>query len=93
MEPLTILAVTKTAAAIYLAVCIIVAAVIGYATSYLYYKPIYMKKIHNLEADLEERKNEIKMLNERVTRLELEINKKEEECRQLQNKIKESKIS
>ncbi len=90
METIVILAVTKTAAAIYFAFCIIVAAVIGYLTSYFYYKSIYMKKIHALEADLDERKKENMKLNERITALEIKLNKKEEECRELQVKIKEA---
>lgn len=91
MEPLIILALTKTAAAIYFVISLLIAAAIGYLTSYYYYKSIYMKKIHALEDDLESRKKEIAKLNYNIAGLEVKLRNKEEECIKLSTRIKEAK--
>ncbi len=87
MEKLLILlAQTKTAAAIEILIFLVVAALIGYLTSYFYYKPIYLKKIHALENEIANLKKEKSILEDNVTELKKTIQKKDAEILELKKK-------
>jgi peptidoglycan hydrolase CwlO-like protein len=88
METIIILAQTKTATAIELILFLLVAFIIGYCTSYLYYKSVYMKKIHALESEIEGLKKDLNNLENKVSDLEKNLSLKEEELKELKKKNK-----
>jgi predicted flap endonuclease-1-like 5' DNA nuclease len=64
MNTLTILlAQTKSEAIIEILYLLVVAAIIGFVTSWLYYKSVYMKKIKGIESEKDELKNHIGFIN------------------------------
>ena len=82
---ISILASTKTGAFIEIIVLLAVAGIIAFLTAYLYYKPIYLKKISGLEnekAELEKNVNSLRstvaVLKTQVEELEQEIKKEKE---------------
>jgi len=89
METIIILAQTKTGAAIEILIFLVVAALIGYLTSYFYYKPIYLKRIHALENDISGLKKEISKMGDRIKELEKTLSMKEEEIKELKKKKKQ----
>ena len=88
METLIILAQSKTGAAIEIIIFLVVAALIGYLTSYFYYKPIYLKKIHALEKEISDLKKEIDRMKDQIADLEHKIVQKDQEIDELKKKKK-----
>lgn len=86
METIVIIAQTKASATIGMLVFLLVAAVIGYLTSYFYYKAIYMKKIQALESEIEGQKKEIINLEIKVSDLENNLSAKDKEIQELKKK-------
>lgn len=104
MTPLLIqLAQSVTGAVITIVALLLVAAVIGYLTAWLYAKSVYTPIIKGLEAekadlqkqvaDLKENvrklNNKIDDLNTRIGKMEEEAGKKEKEIAELKKRIKE----
>ena len=56
---LILLTQTKSAATIEILLLLLVAAIIGYVTAWLYYKSIYVRRIKAVEAEKDELKNHI----------------------------------
>ena len=60
---LILLAQTKSAATIEILSLLLVAAIIGYVTAWLYYKSIYEKRIKAVESEKDELKNQLDKLD------------------------------
>ncbi|RLD91163.1 MAG: hypothetical protein DRJ29_14465 [Bacteroidetes bacterium] len=72
----TILAQTLAGTVIEIIVLLLVAGMIGYFTSYFYYRGIYRKKIHKLESDLKDLQIRNDGLLDQIIKLEKELEKK-----------------
>ena len=80
MNTLTLLlAQTKSAAIIEIILLLLVAVIIGYITSWLYYKSVYTKKIEIIESEMEGLKKQIADLEEDKLSLEKRISEMEAE--------------
>jgi predicted flap endonuclease-1-like 5' DNA nuclease len=78
MNTLLILLVqTKSGATIEILLLLLVAAVIGYVTAWLYYKSIYVRRIHAVESDKHELNNRIVNLDEEIFNLKKSLSEKE----------------
>jgi len=75
----TILAQTLAGTIVEIIVLLLGAGLIGYLTSYLYYRGIYRKKIYKLEGDLKDLQIENDKLSEHIARLEKELEETEKE--------------
>jgi hypothetical protein len=73
----TILAQTLAGTIIEIIVLLLVAGLIGYFTSYLYYRGIYRKKIYKLEGDLKDLQVKNGRLLDQIDQLEKELEEKE----------------
>lgn len=74
---------TKSGAIIEILLLLLVAAIIGYITSWLYYKSIYKKRIEILEFERHEFNNRIVNLNDEISKLNKSISEKELEIEYL----------
>lgn len=84
MNELTILlAQTKFEATIEILALLLVAAIIGYVTAWLYYKSIYERKIKAVESDKHELNNRIVNLDADIFSLKKSLRKKDYEIEQL----------
>ncbi len=84
MNTLSILLVqTKIAATIEIVSLLLVAAIIGYVTAWLYYKSIYVRRIKAVESDKHELNNRIVNLDEDIFNLKKSLSEKEIEIEQL----------
>ena len=72
----TILAQTLAGTVIEIIVLLLVAGMIGYFTSYFYYRGIYRKKIHKLDNDLKDLQIKNDGLLDQIIKLEKELEKK-----------------
>jgi hypothetical protein len=72
----TILAQTMAGTVIEIIVLLLVAGMIGYFTSYFYYRGIYRKKIHKLDSDLKDLQIKNDGLLDQIIKLEKELEKK-----------------
>ena len=72
----TILAQTLAGTVIEIIVLLLVAGMIGYFTSYFYYRGIYRKKIHKLDSDLKDLQIKNDGLLDQIIKLEKELEKK-----------------
>jgi hypothetical protein len=73
----TILAQTLAGTVIEIIVLLLVAGMIGYFTSYFYYRSIYRKKIHKLESDLKALQIKNDGLLDQLIKLQKELEEKE----------------
>ena len=73
----TILAQTLAGTILEIIVLLLVAGMIGYFTSYFYYRSIYRKKIHKLESDLKDLQIKNDGLLEQISKLRKELEEKE----------------
>ena len=73
----TILAQTLAGTIIEIIVLLLVAGLIGYFTSYFYYRSIYRKKIYKLESDLKELQIKNDGLLDQIIKLQKELEEKE----------------
>lgn len=80
----SILAQTRTGAVIEIIVLLLVAGVIGFLTAYLYYKPIYTRKINELE-------EEKLKLEGKVSNLDVEVSELNTRIKDLEKKLEEKK--
>ena len=73
----TILAQTLAGTIFEIIVLLLVAGLIGYLTSYFYYRSIYRKKIHKLDSDIKDLhiKNDRQL--DQIVKLEKELEEKE----------------
>jgi septal ring factor EnvC (AmiA/AmiB activator) len=62
---------------------LLVAAIIGYITSYLYYKAVYTKKINILEVEKNELKKQIETSKREIEKLEQTIKQKDTEIEEI----------
>jgi uncharacterized membrane protein (DUF106 family) len=69
----TILAQTLAGTIIEIIVLLLVAGLIGYFTSYFYYRSIYRKKIHELESELRNLQIKNGSLQEQIVKLNKEL--------------------
>ena len=74
-----LLSQTRAEATIEILALLIVAAIIGYVTAWLYYKSIYEKRIKALESDKHELNNRIINLNGEISNLHKNIREKDNE--------------
>ena len=72
----TILAQTLAGTVLEIIVLLLVAGVIGYFTSYFYYRSIYRKKIHKLDNDLKDLQTKNDGLLDQIIKLEKELEEK-----------------
>ena len=84
MGSIILLTQTKTTAALEIIVILVIAALIGYLTSYFYYKAIYTKKINEL---IKEKEN----LNAKIAGLQAEKSNLEQQVQKLQGDIEKLK--
>jgi len=80
---LILLAQTKSGATIEILSLLMVAAIIGYVTAWLYYKSIYEKKIKAVESDKHELNNRIVNLDADIFKLKENLGEKEIDIEQL----------
>ena len=73
----TILAKTLAGTIIEIIVLLLVAGVIGFFTSYYYYRGIYRRKINKLEGDLKDLQIKNTDLREQIDTLKKELEEKE----------------
>jgi len=73
----TILAQTLAGTIIEIIVLLLVAGMIGYFTSFYYYRSIYRKKINKLESDLKDLQIKNDGLLEQISKLKKELEEKE----------------
>jgi predicted flap endonuclease-1-like 5' DNA nuclease len=89
MNLLTILLVqTKLGATVEILLFLLVAALIGYVTSWLYYKSIYVKRIKALESEKTELNNQLTSLYEDKSKLDINLNEKDDEIKHLILEVK-----
>ena len=72
----TILAQTLAGTVIEIIVLLLVAGMIGYFTSFYYYRSIYRKKIYKLESDLKDLQIKNDRLLDQIIKLEKELEEK-----------------
>jgi len=72
----TILAQTMAGTIIEIILLLLVAGLIGYFTSYFYYRSIYRKKIYKLEGDLKDLHIKNDGLLDQIRKLEKELEEK-----------------
>ena len=72
-----ILAQTLAGTVIEIIVLLLVAGMIGYFTSYFYYRSIYHKKIHKLDSDLKDLLMKNDDLLDQIIKLKKELEEKE----------------
>ena len=73
----TILAQTLAGTVLEIIVLLLVAGMIGYFTSYFYYRGIYRKKIHKLDNDLKDLQINNDGLLDQIVKLKKELGDKE----------------
>ena len=73
----TILAQTQAGTIIEIIVLLLVAGLIGYFTSYFYYRNIYRKKIHKLDSDIKDLHTKNDRQLDQIVKLEKELEEKE----------------
>ena len=73
----TILAQTLAGTIIEIIVLLLVAGLIGYFTSYFYYRSIYRKKIYKLESDIKDLHLKNDGLLDQIDKLNKELKEKE----------------
>jgi len=74
-----ILQQTQTSAILEILLLLVIAGLIGYLTSYFYYKSVYTKKINILDGEITALKKHIDILSTEKTRLEKSIKEKDAE--------------
>ena len=87
-----LLAQTKTSATIEIILFLLVAAIIGYITAWLYYRSVYMKKIGAREAELEKREKMIRELKEQLDKLQSERDNLERELKSVRGEIENKNV-
>jgi predicted flap endonuclease-1-like 5' DNA nuclease len=89
MNTLLILLVqTKSVATIEIISFLLVAAIIGYVTAWLYYKSVYVRRIKVIESEKDELNKEIAKLYEDKNKLNTELNEKDKEIKNLILEVK-----
>ncbi len=88
MGSIILLTQTKTTAAFEIIVILVIAALIGYLTSYFYYKVIYTKKINELLKEKEDLNAKIAGLQAEKSNLELQVQKLQGDIEKLKEKDK-----
>ncbi len=89
MSALGILLVqTKSGATIEILSFLLVAAIIGYITAWLYYKSIYVRRIKVIQSEKDELNKEIAKLYEDKSRLNISLNEKDKEIKNLILEVK-----
>jgi predicted flap endonuclease-1-like 5' DNA nuclease len=82
-----LLAQTKIIATIEILTLLLVAAIIGYVTAWLYYKAIYVRKIKATEAEKDELKNQIVILKTDKSNLQKNLGEKDNEIQYLNKEV------
>lgn len=89
MNTLVILLVqSKSGATVEILSLLLVAAIIGYVTAWLYYKSIYEKRTKAIESEMDELKNQVVNLNEDKNNLNKSLGKKDDEISHLILEVK-----
>jgi predicted flap endonuclease-1-like 5' DNA nuclease len=89
MNTLLILLVqTKSGATIEIISFLLVAAIIGYVTAWLYYKSVYVRRIKVIESEKDELNKEIAKLYEDKNKLNKDLNEKDKEIKNLILEVK-----
>lgn len=86
MSIIVILAQTKTGAWIEILAFLIIAAVIGFLTSYLYFKSIYIREINFLKEDVAKLNGQISVLRDEIATLGENLAEKDKEIAGLKKK-------
>jgi predicted flap endonuclease-1-like 5' DNA nuclease len=82
-----LLAQTKIISSIEILSLLLVAAIIGYVTAWLYYKAIYVRKIKATEAEKDELKNQIVILKTDKSNLQKNLGEKDNEIQYLNKEV------
>jgi predicted flap endonuclease-1-like 5' DNA nuclease len=82
-----LLAQTKIISSIEILSLLLVAAIIGYVTAWLYYKAIYVRKIKTIEAEKDELKNQIVILKTDKSNLQKNLGEKDNEIQYLNKEV------
>ena len=82
-----ILAQTKSGATIVILFLLLVAAIIGYLTAWLFYKSVYVKKIRIIETEREELKTKIVNLNADKSNLQKSLTEKDRNIEHLNREV------
>jgi len=82
-----LLAQTKIISSIEILSLLLVAAIIGYVTAWLYYKAIYVRKIKAIEAEKDELKNQIVILKTDKSNLQKNLGEKDNEIQYLNKEV------
>jgi len=85
---LFLLVQTKSVATIEIISFLLVAAIIGYVTAWLYYKSVYVRRIKVIESEKDELNKEIAKLYEDKNKLNTELNEKDKEIKNLILEVK-----
>src|SRR4030042_6820749 len=78
-----LLAQTKSEAAIEILSLLVVAAIIGYITAWLYYKSVYIKRIKTIESEKDELNKHIVILNADKSNLQKSLHERKNEIEHL----------
>ena len=90
MEPLLItLALSKTGAVVLIIALLLIAAIIGYLTAWLYAKSVYTPVIKGLEEDKVQLNREISGLKDDIIKLNGKIDKLNEKASDLEKELTE----
>ena len=85
---LILLVQTKSEATIEILSFLLVAAIIGYVTAWLYYKSVYVRRIKVIQSEKDELNKEIAKLYEDKSKLNISLNEKDKEIKDLILEIK-----
>jgi predicted flap endonuclease-1-like 5' DNA nuclease len=83
-----LLALTKTGATLEILSLLLVAAIIGYVTAWLYYKSVYSKRIEVIESEKNELNNHIVNLNAENSKLNKSLREKDNEIDHLNMEVR-----
>jgi len=86
MSSLIILAQTRTGALVEIIAFLLVAAIIGFLTAYLYLKSVYTREINFLKEEVEKLTGQVDMLKDEVVGLGESLAEKDKEIAALKKK-------
>ncbi|MCK4922230.1 MAG: hypothetical protein KAS71_14360 [Bacteroidales bacterium] len=86
MSIIVILAQTRTGAMIEIFALLVIAAIIGFLTAYLFYKSVYTEKINILKEEIEKLTGSVGLLNDEIKTLGENLAEKDKEIADLKKK-------
>ena len=86
MSIIVILAQTNTGAMLEIIALLVIAAIIGFLTAYLYYKSVYTGKINILKEEIEKLTGSVSLLENEISTLGENLAEKDKEIADLKKK-------